>query len=165
MQIIWVSEVTRLPRSVPIIDGMLTFLFIGGTRFGLRAAEEFRARRSNEDAEQARADRRGRRRGEMVVREMRTSHFVSLEPVGFVDDNPYKQGVAIHGVPVLGHLANIPELVEKYQIQEVIIAMPAAPGDAIRHIIRLCEKAGVPSTISARRLRITGWQGQYQPVP
>jgi FlaA1/EpsC-like NDP-sugar epimerase len=83
--------------------------------------------------------------GEMVVREMRTSHMVSLEPVGFVDDNPFKQGVVIHGVRVLGNLAKIPELVEKHLVQEVIIAMPAAPGDTIRQIVRLCEQAGVPS--------------------
>ena len=86
-----------LPRSVPIIDGLLTLLFVGGTRFSLRAAEYLRARSSNGTP--------GRRVliagagdvGEMVVREMRTSHMVSLEPVGFVDDNSVKQGVVIHG--------------------------------------------------------------------
>ena len=134
-----------LPRSVPIVDGLLTLLFVGGTRFSLRAAEYLRARRSN--------GKPGKRvlivgagdAGEMVVREMRTSHMISLEPVGFVDDNPYKQGVVIHGVRVLGNLAKIPELVEEYRVQEVIIAMPAAQGDTIRQIVRLCEQAGVPS--------------------
>lgn len=145
MQGLGVFGENSLPRSVPIIDGLLTLLFVGGTRFSLRAAEYLRARSSNGTL--------GRRvliagagdAGEMVVREMRTSHMVSLEPVGFVDDNPFKQGVVIHGVRVLGNLAKIPELVEKHQVQEVIIAMPAAPGDTIRQIVRLCEQAGVPS--------------------
>lgn len=145
MQGLGVFGENSLPRSVPIIDGLLTLLFVGGTRFSLRAAEYLRARSSNGTL--------GRRvliagagdAGEMVVREMRTSHMVSLEPVGFVDDNPFKQGVVIHGVRVLGNLAKIPELVEKHLVQEVIIAMPAAPGDTIRQIVRLCEQAGVPS--------------------
>ncbi|MBE3067250.1 MAG: polysaccharide biosynthesis protein [Chloroflexi bacterium] len=145
MQGLGVFGENSLPRSVPIIDGLLTLLFVGGTRFSLRAAEYLRARSSNGTL--------GRRvliagagdAGEMVVREMRTSHRVSFEPVGFVDDNSFKQGVVIHGVRVLGNLAKIPELVEKYRVQEVIIAMPAAPGDTIHQIVRLCEQAGVPS--------------------
>ncbi|MFH1906331.1 MAG: hypothetical protein ABIL11_02955 [Chloroflexota bacterium] len=64
----------------------------------------------------------------MVVGEMRTSRMISLEPVGFVDDDSFKQGAVIHGVRVHGNLAKIPELVEEYRVQEVIIAMPAALG-------------------------------------
>lgn len=134
-----------LPRSVPIIDGLLTLLFVGGARFGLRAVEYLRARNLNGVP--------GRRvlivgagdAGEMVAREMRTSRMVSLEPVGFVDDDPSKYGVVIHGVYMLGKLENIPELVEKYRVQEVVIAMPTAPGKTIRQIVHLCEQAGVPS--------------------
>ena len=145
MQGLGVFGENDLPRSVSIIDGLLTLLFVGGTRFSLRATEYLRARSSN-----ATPDRRvliagAGDAGEMVVREMRTSHKISLEPVGFVDDDPSKQRAVIHGVRVLGNLAKIPELVEEYRVQEVIIAMPAAAGDTIRQIVRLCEQAGVPS--------------------
>ncbi len=81
----------------------------------------------------------------MVVREIITSERISLEPVGFVDDSPNKQGIVIHGMRVLGPLSSIPELVHEYRIQEVIIAMPTASGETIRQIVRLCEQAGVPS--------------------
>lgn len=145
MQGLGVFGENSLPRSVPIIDGLLTLLFVGGTRFSLRAAEYLRARNSNGTP--------GRRvliagagdAGEIVVREMRTSDRISLEPVGFVDDDPSKQRAVIHGIRVLGNLAKIPELVEEYQVDEVIVAMPAAAGDTIRQIVRLCEQAGVPS--------------------
>lgn len=134
-----------LPRSVPIIDGLLTVLFVGGTRFSLRAAEYLRMRSASGAP--------GRRvliagagdAGEVVVREMRSSRRVAFEPVGFVDDSPNKRGVVIHGVEVLGTLDKIPELVEKYQVQEVIVAMPTASGSTIRQIVHLCEQAGVPS--------------------
>ncbi len=134
-----------LPRSVPIIDGLLTLIFIGGTRFSLRAVEYWQMRRTNGS--------RGRRvliagagdAGEIVVREMRNSRQLVMEPVGFVDDNPQKQGVFIHGLRVLGSVDRIPELVEKFRVEEVIVAMPTAPGATIRQILRLCEEAGVPS--------------------
>ena len=52
---------------------------------------------------------------------MLTSPRVSLEPVGFVDDDKMKKGAVIHGVHVLGEVAQIPELVAEYRVQEVII--------------------------------------------
>ncbi len=132
-----------LPRSLPIIDGLLTLFFVGGTRFSVRAAEYWQARTS---------DRTQRKRvliagagdaGEMIVREMLTSPRVSLEPVGFVDDDKMKKGAVIHGIQVLGKVAQIPELVAEYRVQEVIIAMPTAPGKVMREIVKLCEEVGV----------------------
>ncbi|MFH1906134.1 MAG: hypothetical protein ABIL11_01925 [Chloroflexota bacterium] len=77
------------------------------------------------------------------MREMLTSPRVSLEPIGFVDDNKMKKGAVIHGIQVLGEVARIPGLVAEYRFQEVIIAMPTAPGKMIREIVGLCEEAGV----------------------
>ena len=134
-----------LPRSVPIIDGLLTLLFVGGAHFSLRAAEFLRARNSKRTPGKRVLIAGAGDAGGMVVRELRTNRVASLEPVGFVDDDPSKYGVVIHGVYMLGKLANIPELVEEYRVQEVIIAMPTAPGETIRQIIHLCEQAGVPS--------------------
>ena len=134
-----------LPRSVPIIDGLLTILLVSGTRFMLRVAEYLRARSTNGSTGKRVLIVGAGDAGEMVVREIRTSRMISIEPIGFVDDNPYKQRVVIHGLRVLGMLIDIPELVKEYQIQEVIIAMPTAPGNTIRQIVRLCDQAGIPS--------------------
>lgn len=145
MQGLGYFEVNSLPRSIPILDGLLTLVFIGGTRFSLRAVEYLRGRSSNGHQSKRVLIAGAGDAGEMVIREIRTSEKISLEPVGYVDDDPNKQGISIHGIRVLGKLANIPELAKVYRIQEVIIAMPAASGDAIRRIVRLCEQAGVPS--------------------
>ncbi len=125
-------EKAGLPRSVPIIDGLLTLIVVGGSRLSVRVIEHLRQRDPKK--------KKGKRvliagagdAGAMIVREIRNSQHVSLDPIGFVDDDPHKQGVVIHGVRVLGPLAKIPELVSEYHIQEVIIAMPTAPGTIIR---------------------------------
>ena len=54
--------------------------------------------------------------GAALVREMRTNHALGFEPVAFVDDDPNKHGVKLHGVPVRGTTADIPALVEKLEI-------------------------------------------------
>lgn len=140
----WAGEL-GLPRSVPFIDGLLTLIFVGGCRFSVRAIEYVQAR----DPRQ----RKGKRAlvvgagdaGEIMVREMLNSRLISLEPVGFVDDDPHKIGTIIHGVVVLGSIEEIPDLVSEYKIEEVIIAIPTATGEFIRRVVALCQKAGVPS--------------------
>ncbi|MEW6365178.1 MAG: nucleoside-diphosphate sugar epimerase/dehydratase [Acidobacteriota bacterium] len=133
-----------LPRSVPLIDGLLTLVVVGGTRFALRAIA---LRQSAESG-----DRRRRRvliagagnAGALVARDMLTGHHRDFEPVAFVDDDREKLGVRIHDLPVAGSLKQIPEVVERYAADEVIIAMPSAAGKTIRETVRACESAGVP---------------------
>ncbi len=135
-----------LPRSVPFIDGLLTLVAAGGTRFSLRVAAARRPRR-DEHAQDARpvlivgaGDA-----GAMIAREILTSRHLRLDPVGFVDDDPAKQRKSIHGLPVLGTREDIPRLAARYRIAEVVIAIPTAPGGVIRDVRRLCEAARVPS--------------------
>ncbi len=81
--------------------------------------------------------------GAMMVRELRENPQVGLEPVAFVDDDPQKRDMSIHGVPVLGGSEEIPRLARQLGVQQVIIAMPSAPGRSIRRVLELCERAGV----------------------
>ena len=85
--------------------------------------------------------------GAMIVREMQSNPHLGLEPVGFLDDNPGKHNVCIHGVPVLGDRHAIPEMAKKHKASQVIIAMPTAPGVEIRDIVRICDEAGVRARI------------------
>ena len=134
-----------LPRSLPFIDGLLTLLAVGGSRFSVRLFEYWRMRDPRKKAGKRALIAGAGDAGELVVREMFNSKLVSLVPVGFVDDNPEKIGKVIHGVKILGPLEQIPQLVQMYRVQEVVIAMPTAPGVIIRQIVRLCDLAGVPS--------------------
>jgi FlaA1/EpsC-like NDP-sugar epimerase len=136
-----------LPRSVPFIESLLILIAIGGSRLSLRALASKR-RPDN----QVKLEKRKRvlvvgagEAGAIIAREMRTSPRVALEPVGFVDDNHHKVGSVIHGIPVIGTLEEIPQLVKEFQIEEVVIAMPTAPGTIIRKAVKLCEQVSVPS--------------------
>lgn len=134
-----------LPRSVPFIDGLLTLVVVGGTRFSVRVIGHRRALSERQADLKPVLIAGAGDAGTMIAREMLTSGRVNLEPVGFVDDDPHKRKKSIHGVPVLGMLIDIPRLVEKYNVQEVIIAIPTAAGRVIREIVTLCEAAHVTS--------------------
>jgi FlaA1/EpsC-like NDP-sugar epimerase len=137
------------PRSIPFIDGLLTLLVVGGPRFAVRMAEQRR--------ERVRRHIHPRQRhrqvlvmgagsaGAMIVKEMRSNPQLGLVPVGLLDDDGAKHGLQIHGVPVLGGRELIPALVDERGVVEVIIAMPTAPGSAIRDILKICSQAGVPA--------------------
>src|SRR5512140_2689178 len=81
--------------------------------------------------------------GLMILKELRMNPQVGLEPVAFLDDDPRLRGRRIHGVMVAGDLASLPEAVKKYRTQQVIIAMPTAPGKVIRALVQACKEAGV----------------------
>jgi FlaA1/EpsC-like NDP-sugar epimerase len=74
---------------------------------------------------------------------MQRNPHMEVEVIGLLDDDPAKHGVRIHGVAVLGGRQDIPRLVQQYRVRQVIIAMPAAPGKAIREVVKICEQAGV----------------------
>lgn len=132
-----------IPRSIPLIDGMLTMLVIGGTRLGLRVIE-YQSGGGHTNPEGKRVLLAGAGdAGQIVAREIHQSKFVQDNLIGFVDDDPVKKGTMIHGVTVLGGIADIPEIAEKNDIDEVIIAMPTAPGSVIREVVRLCESSDV----------------------
>jgi FlaA1/EpsC-like NDP-sugar epimerase len=143
----WLSG---FPRSALIIDWLWSLFFVGGIRFSVRFLGEFGALRG--DNGQARANGRPRRvlivgagdAGAMIVREMRSNPQIGMEPVGYVDDNQAKIGMHIHGLPVLGTRASIPQLARQFDIDQVLIAMPTAPGRAIRQIKEICESVPVP---------------------
>jgi FlaA1/EpsC-like NDP-sugar epimerase len=83
----------------------------------------------------------------MVVRELRQNPQMGLVPVGFIDDDAGKHGVLLQRVRVLGGRTAIPELVRERGVDQVIIAMPSAPGKTIRDIVTICEEAGVRARI------------------
>ena len=132
-----------LPRTVPVLDGLLTCLIIGGSRLSVRGLYHW--------YRQDQGAIGGRRvlvvgageAGTMVVREMRANPQLDMEPVAFVDDDPAKVGAHIQSLPVLGTSQHIPELVGRDQIQRIIVAMPSAPLGRQREIIAMCGQTGV----------------------
>jgi FlaA1/EpsC-like NDP-sugar epimerase len=79
-----------------------------------------------------------------VVREMQKNAQLQLRTVCFLDDDPHKQRQQIHGIPVVGKLADLQRVVLVRRIHEVIIAIPSAPGSVIRQVAETCRERGIP---------------------
>ena len=143
----------QVPRSIPFIDFFLTTASVGGARFLVRLLGDRQLlRRLDKNAAEAVAPRRvlivgAGDAGAMIVREIQSSTRIDMEAVGFVDDDSSKRNVRILDVPVLGILQDLPALVGEFQISEVIVAMPTAPGAIIREVKRLCQQANVPCRV------------------
>ena len=138
------------PRAVLIIDWVLSLLAVGGLRFSLRLLAE------NRSGQAAQLNGRGRVRaqkalivgagdaGAMVVRELQKNPQLNLAPVGFLDDNPDKQKQKIHGVPVIGKVADMARVLDVQPVDQVIIAMPSAPGRVMRLVTDVCRLKSIP---------------------
>jgi FlaA1/EpsC-like NDP-sugar epimerase len=85
------------------------------------------------------------RAGEKLVREMIQDRLAGLRPVVVVDDDPRKRGTYLHGIRVVGGRDLIPRLVRDERVDDVMIAMPSAPGQVIREVVNAARTAGVPS--------------------
>lgn len=140
---LWGSSVTTLPRSVLMLDYLITLFLIGGFRSAQRIYQGWRGGFSRE----------GRRvlivgagsAGEQIVRAMLQEQRSQYFPVGFVDDDPTKQGVTIHGVRVLGTRQEIPKIAQQQSIEELLIAMPSVSSKVIRETVELGRQAGLKS--------------------
>ncbi|MFC2042540.1 polysaccharide biosynthesis protein [Chloroflexota bacterium] len=133
------------PRSTLLIDWLLSLVLVGGFRFSLRVIGETQPPGTNSYSEVRRVLVVGAGdAGELVVREMQKNAQLRLQPVCFLDDDPDKQKKQIHGVPVLGKVSDLPRMVVVRRIQEVIIAIPSAPGRVIRQVADVCRMRGIP---------------------
>lgn len=133
-----------MPRSVYVIDWMLSMFAVGGLRVGIRALRELSRKTAALAAEAA--PRRilivgAGDAGEMLVREIRKTHAGRFEVVGFIDDDPTKQRMQIHGVSVLGPIVSVPDMVKRFQVEEVIVAIPSARSQEMRRIVDLCAQS------------------------
>jgi FlaA1/EpsC-like NDP-sugar epimerase len=134
-----------MPRSALGIDWLLSLVLIGGSRFALRIlAEQSTTSRSNGKTKRAIIIGAGDA-GALVVRELQKSSQLNLTPVGFLDDDPAKQKHSIHGVTVIGTVNDLPSSIDLHNIDEVVIAIPSAPGQLVRTINDICRLKGIPS--------------------
>jgi FlaA1/EpsC-like NDP-sugar epimerase len=136
------------PRSTLIIDWLLSMAFIGGSRFFFRWMAESSSTASQTsmlypfNSKSVVVVGAGDA-GAMVVREMQKNPQLNMKPIGFLDDDPAKQDSKIHGLPVLAPLAEINAILEKHHVDEVIIAIPSAGGNVLRHVMEVCRQRGI----------------------
>ncbi len=131
------------PKAIGIIDWLLNILGLGGWRFAIRFRREWVISRSNaKNAVKKRLLIIGAgEAGSIIIREIFKELPSNYLTVGFIDDDPCKQGHSLHGIPILGTRKDIPRLIQQYDIEEIIIALPSASRQDIREILAMCQQA------------------------
>ena len=133
-----------MPRSALGIDWLISLVLIGGSRFALRILAEQSAVSRNGQARRTLIIGAGDA-GALVVRELQKSSQLNLVPIGFLDDDVSKQNHQIYGVSVIGKVNKIASVLDSKQVEEVIIAIPSAPGKIIRMVNDACRQKGISS--------------------
>ena len=138
LAIVFFQGIPGFPRSILIIDLLLSVGLIAGVRFFTRLLRErFKPsllhKKSNTliiGAGQA---------GILMLKECRNNPRIGLDVRGFIDDDPSKSRQSIYGVRVWGARKDIPEVVIKLGIEVIILAIPSAKGEVIRDILSYCQ--------------------------
>lgn len=136
----WGIERVALP--VIVTDYLLTLMFVGGLRTSRRVYSQVLRRHSNAFGRRVLIAGAGSA-GELTLLAIFQEMNSECLPVGMVDDDPAKQGMTIHGVPVLGRRQDIPRLVQALRVQELLVAMPSAEPSVLRETAKLGRKAGL----------------------
>src|SRR3954466_2620520 len=133
------------PRGVLALDFLLSLAFVSGARFAVRWLVERPARGSifERAANEVLIVGAGNG-GQQVAFELRRNPGLRSSPAGFVDDDPRKQGMRIAGIKVLGTTANLARVLDGVQPDEVIIAIPSAPGTLRQQVVTSCRERGIP---------------------
>jgi len=133
----------RYPHTVAVLFWLTTTFLIGGSRFLGRVVQDGIFNVSIPGIPKRVLIIGAGDAGALGIRELKNSNYREGYPVGIIDDAPHKQKLKLMGIPVLGTGEDIPRVVKTHRVEEVIIAMPSAPGNVIRDIIRICDKSGV----------------------
>lgn len=136
----FVVRVQDYPRSVLVINLLMTLLLVGGTRFGVRAYTEGVQRSA---AELNTLIVGAGAAGSTLARELTRKPALNLRPLGFVDDDCSKHGIRIHGIKVFCGTAQLADVIDRLRVQCVLIAIPSATGRQIEQIISKCRQCKV----------------------
>jgi FlaA1/EpsC-like NDP-sugar epimerase len=134
------------PRSVLIFEPVLSLMLLGGGKFLFRYY--FHAPHCLDLCKVKHTLVVGAgRAGVSILNEIQNNSALASRVIGFVDDNPYKKGTTIQGVSVLGGTEEIPQLVRKYDVDEIIIAIPSAGHKEIVRIRGVCDETDAKTTV------------------
>jgi FlaA1/EpsC-like NDP-sugar epimerase len=137
------THTSRLPRLVPVLDFLLLLAFVAGTRLLARTLIERPPAGIVAHGKEVLIIGAGDA-GQLMVREMQRNRQLHYTPIGFVDDDPRKRGDRIHGVRVLGTTDDLAHLLRDNKPDEVLIAIPSAPGRVRQLIVETCRAEDVP---------------------
>jgi FlaA1/EpsC-like NDP-sugar epimerase len=128
-----------LPRSVEVTDFVLTMMLVAGARLAVRLIVERPSRGARLPKHEVLVVGAGSG-GQMVVRELQLNPNLGATAIGFVDDDPRKRGMRMLGLKVLGSTEEIARILDETEPDEVVIAIPSAPGLLRGQVVAACRE-------------------------
>ncbi|HEX2707483.1 MAG TPA: nucleoside-diphosphate sugar epimerase/dehydratase [Solirubrobacterales bacterium] len=128
-----------LPRSVEVTDFVLTMMLIAGARLVVRLIVERPSRGARVPKHEVLVIGAGSG-GQMVVRELQLNPNLGATAIGFIDDDPRKRGMRMLGLKVLGSTEEIASILDETEPDEVVIAIPSAPGTLRGQVVAACRE-------------------------
>jgi FlaA1/EpsC-like NDP-sugar epimerase len=140
------AQYAHLPLGIAVFDFVLAFVGLSGVRVSRRLSTE----RAQIQRSQASAIKRiptllvgAGHAGLLVAKEIARSPSLGIQAVGFIDDNEQTHGTVLHGIRVLGRVADIERLARLHDAQQAIITIASASGQVVRSITEACQRAGL----------------------
>ena len=128
----------NLPRSIAVMDFLLTLMLITGARLAVRLIVERPSRSGRLPKHEVLVIGAGSG-GQMVVRELQLNPDLGATAIGFLDDDPRKRGMRMLGLKVLGSTKQIETVLDETRPDEVVIAIPSAPGTLRAKVVAACR--------------------------
>jgi UDP-GlcNAc:undecaprenyl-phosphate/decaprenyl-phosphate GlcNAc-1-phosphate transferase len=145
--VLYVYRFEGYSRSVFAFDAVMLVVLIGGARVGVAALDDYlRQRRSRGRIALVYGAGMG---GALAVRELLQNHELGMRPVGFIDDDPGKRRLRVDGVPVLGTIDRLEEILREEQVATLVVSIRDLSLERLERACQVCEARGV----DVRRMR------------
>ncbi|HEX8940940.1 MAG TPA: nucleoside-diphosphate sugar epimerase/dehydratase, partial [Candidatus Limnocylindrales bacterium] len=132
------------PRSVFAIEALIGLALVGGGRFALRASLDRRGVAGGTDAEGQRTIIFGAGEAAATVARLAArDRSTGIQVVGFLDDDPAKRGSRLLGRAVFGGLDQLERVARRTDAQQLLVAMPSAPGSTVRRAFEAGRRVGL----------------------
>lgn len=137
-------------RKVFVIDAVLMFLFLAGSRMAFRLFRQILPAVGSPNGRRVLIYGAGDG-GELLLRELRNNRELNLSPIGFLDDDPAKSGKLIHGLKVFGGNGDLGSVCAQHEVDEVVISSMKMTAERVQEVLRICTDRH----ITVKRMRIT----------
>ncbi|MBT6707447.1 MAG: polysaccharide biosynthesis protein [Chloroflexi bacterium] len=139
-----VADFEGIPRSVPAIEWGVHIFLAGGLRILTRVVrEKYHTSNTNHPSNRRVIIVGAGSAAAAFCAQVKSTVNFAIEPVAIVDDDPTKIGLSLIGVPVVGSVEQLPELVKKYEAELIVIAIPTATTEQRARIVDICRKSHV----------------------
>src|SRR5687767_8592358 len=150
LMVLFVFRFEGFSRTVFAIDAVSMFLLLAGSRMAFRLFRQVLPAVGPQDGRRVLIYGAGDG-GELLLRELRNNRHLNLSPVGFLDDDPAKNGKVIHGLRVFGGNGDLASVCAQHDVHEVVISSLKMTDERIKEVVRSCADR----QIAVRRMRIT----------